>query len=84
MIQVGDRVEHNTFVSFIGEVVEIRPYKDETSVAVRNDEGNIFWDDIATWDLIPDTVIHYGKIDDDFDGETIDVESVIDLGSLEG
>lgn len=84
MIQVGDRVEHNTFVSFIGEVVEIRTYKDETSVAVRNDEGNIFWDDIATWDLIPDTVIHYGKIDDDFDGETIDVEAVIDLGSLEG
>ena len=84
MIQVGDRVEHNTFVSFIGEVVEIRPYKDETSVAVRNGEGNIFWDDISTWDLIPDTVIHYGKIDDDFDGETIDVEAVIDLGSLEG
>lgn len=84
MIQVGDRVEHNTFVSFIGDVVEIRPYKDETSVAVRNDEGNIFWDDIATWDLIPDIVIHYGKIDDDFDGETIDVEAVIDLGSLEG
>lgn len=84
MIQVGDRVEHNTFVSFIGDVVEIRPYKDETSVAVRNGEGNIFWDDISTWDLIPDTVIHYGKIDDDFDGETIDVEAVIDLGSLEG
>ena len=84
MIQVGDRVEHNTFVSFIGEVVEIRPYKDETSVAVRNDEGNIFWDDVSTWDLLPDTVIHYGKIDDDFGGETIDVEAIIDLGSLEG
>ena len=84
MIQVGDRVEHNTFVSFIGDVVEIRPYKDETSVAVRNDEGNIFWDDIATWDLIPDTVIYYGKIDDDFDGETIDIDAIIDLGSLEG
>lgn len=84
MIQVGDRVEHNTFVSFIGDVVEIRPYKDETSVAVINDEGNIFWDDIATWDLIPDTVIHYGKIDDDFDGETIDIDAIIDLGSLEG
>lgn len=84
MIQVGDRVEHNTFVSFIGDVVEIRPYKDETSVAVRNDEGNIFWDDIATWDLIPDTVIHYGKIDGDFDGETIDIDAIIDLGSLEG
>ena len=84
MIQVGDRVEHNTFVSFIGDVVEIRPYKDETSVAVRNDEGNIFWDDISTWDLLPESVIHYGKIVDDFDGETIDVEAVIDLGSLEG
>ena len=84
MIQVGDRVEHNTFVSFIGDVVEIRPYKDETSVAVRNEEGNIFWDDISTWDLLPESVIHYGKIDYDFDGETIDVEAVIDLGSLEG
>lgn len=84
MIQVGDRVEHNTFVSFIGDVVVIRPYKDETSVAVRNDEGNIFWDDISTWDLLPDSVIHYGKIDDDFDGETIDIDAVIDLGSLEG
>lgn len=84
MIQVGDRVEHNTFVSFIGDVVEIRPYKDETSVAVRNDEGNIFWDDISTWDLLLDSVIHYGKIDDDFDGETIDIDAVIDLGSLEG
>lgn len=84
MIQVGDRVEHNTFVSFIGDVVEIRPYKDETSVAVRSDEGNIFWDDISTWDLLPDSVIHYGKIDDDFDGETIDIDAVIDLGSLEG
>lgn len=84
MIQVGDRVEHNTFVSFIGDVVEILPYKDETSVAVRNDEGNIFWDDISTWDLLPDSVIHYGKIDDDFDGETIDIDAVIDLGSLEG
>lgn len=84
MIQVGDRVEHNTFVSFIGDVVEIRPYKDETSVAVRNDEGNIFWDDITTWDLLPDSVIHYGKIDDGFAGEIIDVEAVIDLGSLEG
>lgn len=84
MIQVGDRVEHNTFVLFIGDVVEIRPYKDETSVAVRNDEGNIFWDDISTWDLLPDSVIHYGKIDDDFDGETIDIDAVIDLGSLEG
>lgn len=84
MIQVGDRVEHNTFVSFIGDVVEIRPYKDETSVAVRNDEGNIFWDDISTWDLLPDSVIHYGKIDDDFVGETIDIDAVIDLGSLEG
>ena len=84
MIQVGDRVEHNRFVSFIGDVVEIRPYKDETSVAVRNDEGNIFWDDISTWDLLPDSVIHYGKIDDDFDGETIDIDAVIDLGSLEG
>ena len=83
MIQVGDRVEHNTFVSFIGEVVEIRPYKDETSVAVRNEDGNIFWDDISTWDLLPDSVIHYGKIDD-FEGETIDVEAIIDLGSLEG
>ena len=84
MIQVGDRVEHNTFVSFIGDVVEIRPYKDETSVAVRNEEGNIFWDDISTWDLIPDTVIHYGKIDDNFVGETIDIEAIIDLGSFEG
>ena len=84
MIQVGDRVEHNTFVSFIGDVVEIRPYKDETSVAVRNDEGNIFWDDISTWDLLLDSVIHYGIIDDDFDGETIDIDAVIDLGSLEG
>jgi len=84
MIQVGDRVEHNTFVSFIGDVVEIRPYKDETSVAVRNDEGNIFWDDISTWDLLPNSVIHYGKIDDDFDGETIDIDAVIDLGTLEG
>lgn len=84
MIQVGDRVEHNTFVSFIGDVVEIRPYKNETSVAVRNDEGNIFWDDISTWDLLPNSVIHYGKIDDDFDGVTIDIDAVIDLGTLEG
>ena len=84
MIQVGDRVEHNTFVSFIGDVVETRPYKDETSVAVRNDEGNIFWDDISTWDLLPNSVIHHGKIDDDFDGETIDIDAVIDLGTLEG
>lgn len=84
MLKVGDRVEHNTFVSFIGEVVEIRPYEDETNVAVRNEEGNIFWDDISTWDLLPDTVIHYGKIDDNFDGETIDIDAVIDLGTLEG
>ena len=84
MLKVGDRVEHNTFVSFIGEVVEIRPYEDETNVAVRNEEGNIFWDDISTWDLLPDSVIHYGKIDDNFDGETIDIDSVIDLGTLEG
>lgn len=84
MLKVGDRVEHNTFVSFIGEVVEIRPYKDETNVAVRNEEGNIFWDDIYTWDLLPDSVIHYGKIDDNFDGETIDIDAVIDLGTLEG
>lgn len=84
MLKVGDRVEHNTFVSFIGEVVEIRPYKDETSVAVRNEEGNIFWDDIDTWDLLPDSIIHYGKIDDNFDGETIDIDAVIDLGTLEG
>lgn len=84
MLKVGDRVEHNTFVSFIGEVVEIRPYKDETSVAVRNEEGNIFWDDIDTWDLLPDSVIHYGKIDDNFNGETIDIDAVIDLGTLEG
>nr|DAS88426.1 MAG TPA: ATP-dependent DNA helicase [Bacteriophage sp.] len=84
MLKVGDRVEHNTFVSFIGEVVEIRPYEDETNVAVRNEEGNIFWDDISTWDLLPDSVIHYGKIDDNFDGETIDIDAVIDLGTLEG
>lgn len=84
MLKVGDRVEHNTFVSFIGEVVEIRPYKDETNVAVRNEEGNIFWDEISTWDLLPDFVIHYGKIDDNFDGETIDIDAVIDLGTLEG
>jgi hypothetical protein len=84
MLKVGDRVEHNTFVSFIGEVVEIRPYEDETNVAVRNEEGNIFWDDITTWDLLPDSVIHYGKIDDNFDGETIDIDAVIDLGTLEG
>ena len=84
MLKVGDRVEHNTFVSFIGEVVEIRPYEDETNVAVRNEEGNIFWDDINTWDLLPDSVIHYGKIDDNFDGETIDIDAVIDLGTLEG
>lgn len=84
MLKVGDRVEHNTFVSFIGEVVEIRPYEDETNVAVRNEEGNIFWDDISTWDLLPDSVIHYGKIDDNFDGETVDIDAVIDLGTLEG
>lgn len=84
MLKVGDRVEHNTFVSFIGEVVEIRPYEDETNIAVRNEEGNIFWDDISTWDLLPDSVIHYGKIDDNFDGETIDIDAVIDLGTLEG
>lgn len=84
MLKVGDGVEHNTFVSFIGEVVEIRPYEDETNVAVRNEEGNIFWDDISTWDLLPDSVIHYGKIDDNFDGETIDIDAVIDLGTLEG
>lgn len=84
MLKVGDRVEHNTFVSFIGEVVEIRHYEDETNVAVRNEEGNIFWDDISTWDLLPDSVIHYGKIDDNFDGETIDIDAVIDLGTLEG
>nr|DAU28646.1 MAG TPA: ATP-dependent DNA helicase [Bacteriophage sp.] len=84
MLKVGDRVEHNTFVSFIGEVVEIRPYEDETNVAVRNEEGNIFWDDISTWDLLHDSVIHYGKIDDNFDGETIDIDAVIDLGTLEG
>lgn len=84
MLKVGDRVEHNTFVSFIGEVVEIRPYEDETNVAVRNEEGNIFWDDISTWDLLPASVIHYGKIDDNFDGETIDIDAVIDLGTLEG
>lgn len=84
MLKVGDRVEHNTFLSFIGEVVEIRPYEDETNVAVRNEEGNIFWDDISTWDLLPDSVIHYGKIDDNFDGETIDIDAVIDLGTLEG
>lgn len=84
MLKVGDRVEHNTFVSFIGEVLEIRPYEDETNVAVRNEEGNIFWDDISTWDLLPDSVIHYGKIDDNFDGETIDIDAVIDLGTLEG
>lgn len=84
MLKVGDRVEHNTFVSFIGEVVEIRPYEDETNVAVRNEEGNIFWDEISTWDLLPDSVIHYGKIDDNFDGETIDIDAVIDLGTLEG
>lgn len=84
MLKVGDRVEHNTFVSFIGEVVEIRSYEDETNVAVRNEEGNIFWDDISTWDLLPDSVIHYGKIDDNFDGETIDIDAVIDLGTLEG
>lgn len=84
MLKVGDRVEHNTFISFIGEVVEIRPYEDETNVAVRNEEGNIFWDDISTWDLLPDSVIHYGKIDDNFDGETIDIDAVIDLGTLEG
>lgn len=84
MLKVGDRVEHNTFVSFIGEVVEIRPYEDETNVAVRNEEGNIFWDDISTWDLLSDSVIHYGKIDDNFDGETIDIDAVIDLGTLEG
>lgn len=84
MLKVGDMVEHNTFVSFIGEVVEIRPYEDETNVAVRNEEGNIFWDDISTWDLLPDSVIHYGKIDDNFDGETIDIDAVIDLGTLEG
>lgn len=84
MLKVGDRVEHNTFVSFIGEVVEIRPYEDETNVAVRNEEGNIFWDGISTWDLLPDSVIHYGKIDDNFDGETIDIDAVIDLGTLEG
>ena len=84
MLKVGDRVEHNTFVSFIGEVVEIRPYDDETNVAVGNEEGNIFWDDITTWDLLPDSVIHYGKIDDNFDGETIDIDAVIDLGTLEG
>ena len=84
MLKVGDRVEHNTFVSFIGEVVEIRPYEDETNVAVRNEQGNRFWDDITTWDLLPDSVIHYGKIDDNFDGETIDIDAVIDLGTLEG
>lgn len=84
MLKVGDRVEHNTFVSFIGEVMEIRPYEDETNVAVRNEEGNIFWDEISTWDLLPDSVIHYGKIDDNFNGETIDIDAVIDLGTLEG
>ncbi len=44
----------------------------------------IVTDDISTWDLLPDSVIHYGKIDDNFDGETIDIDAVIDLGTLEG
>lgn len=44
----------------------------------------IVTDDISTWDLLSDSVIHYGKIDDNFDGETIDIDAIIDLGTLEG
>lgn len=80
-LMVGDRVEHNTFPVFIGKVAYID--KDRVGV-VNEDNGSIFWDTVDTWDVLYDSKISYTSQIDEYDGDTIDVDAVIDIGSFEG
>jgi len=79
------RVEHNTFPVFIGKVAYIESNIDKDRVGVVNeDNGSIFWDTIDTWDVLYESKISYTSQIDEYDGDTIDVDAVIDLGSFEG
>lgn len=84
-LMVGDRVEHNTFPVFIGKVAYIESNIDKDRVGVVNeDNGSIFWDTVDTWDVLYDSKISYTPQIDEYDGDTIDVDAVIDIGSFEG
>ena len=84
-LMVGDRVEHNTFPVFIGKVAYIESNIDKDRVGVVNeDNGSIFWDTVDTWDVLYDSKISYTSQIDEYDGDTIDVDAVIDIGSFEG
>ena len=84
-LMVGDRVEHNTFPVFIGKVAYIESNIDKDRVGVVNeDNGSIFWDTVDTWDVLYDSKILYTSQIDEYDGDTIDVDAVIDIGSFEG
>lgn len=84
-LMVGDRVEHNTFPVFIGKVAYIESNIDKDRVGVVNeDNGSIFWDTVGTWDVLYDSKISYTSQIDEYDGDTIDVDAVIDIGSFEG
>ena len=84
-LMVGDRGEHNTFPVFIGKVAYIESNIDKDRVGVVNeDNGSIFWDTVDTWDVLYESKISYTSQIDEYDGDTIDVDAVIDLGSFEG
>lgn len=85
MLSIGDRVEHNTFPVFIGKVAYIESNIDMDRVGViSEDNGTVFWDSVDTWDVLHESNISYTSMRDDYSGDTIDVDAVIDIGSFEG
>lgn len=85
MLSIGDRVEHNTFPVFIGNVAYIESNIDIDRVGVvSEDNGTVFWDSVDTWDVLYESNISYTSMRDDYSGDTIDVDAVIDIGSFEG
>ena len=80
MLSIGDRVEHNTFPVFIGNVAYIESNIDIDRVGVvSEDNGTVFWDSVDTWDVLYESNISYTSMRDDYSGATIDVDAVIDI-----
>ena len=72
MIQVGDRVSHNTFPPVEGIVKGAVPILNgEPKLSVMQDNGILYWDVLSSWDLVEETV----DVQQDF----YDNNSVIDV-----
>lgn len=72
-MNIGDRVQHNTFPPVVGTVQYIEPLPNDTyKIGVLNDETHtIYYDYLNTWEWIDSP---YTTQDDSYDVEIVSVQ----------